>query len=51
MVASLDGSELALSDMTKAEAAQCVANWIHHVPVTRATWPKGLPKPDRSDWR
>jgi hypothetical protein len=51
MVASLDGSELALSDMTKAEAAQCVANWIHHVPVTRATWPTDFPTPDRSDWR
>jgi hypothetical protein len=53
---SADGSEAFLTGMTKAEAAQCAANWVHHFPTGKADdgqrwWGGVLPKPDRSDWR
>lgn len=55
MFAGLDDSDLALAGWTREEAAQCLANWVHHFPVGRddkgRTWPATtLPKPDRSDW-
>ena len=55
MFAGLEDSDLALTGWTREEAAQCLANWVHHFPVGRneagRTWPATtLPKPDRSDW-
>jgi hypothetical protein len=45
----LDG--VGLKGVSQEDAAKCVAQWLHHLPVDRARWPKELPKPDRSDWR
>jgi hypothetical protein len=46
----LDGT-IVLEGMTREEAGQNLANWIHHLPVRRQDWPAELPKPDRSNWR
>jgi len=45
----LDG--VGLKGVSQDEAARIVSQWLHHLPVDRARWPKELPKPDRSDWR
>lgn len=48
----LDG--VGLKGIDRDEAAQVVANWLHHLPVDQAWFVsnmKYLPKPDRSDWR
>jgi hypothetical protein len=55
MFASLDPSDAALAGWTKDEAAQCLANWVHHFPTGKANgkrdWPATtLAKPQRSDW-
>lgn len=55
MFSNLDPSDAALTGWTKAEAAQCLANWVHHFPTGsengKRTWPAAtLPKPQRSDW-
>lgn len=56
MVANLDGSELALTAMTKEEAAVAASQWIHHLPAGnredgKRWWAEGLPRPVRSDWK
>jgi hypothetical protein len=52
---SADGSEAFLAGMTKTEAAECLASWLHHIPARNDAgdgWAVGiLPVPDRSDWR
>ena len=45
---------LSLPGLSKDEK-QMVANWVHHLPTGGGTgsarrWPKGAPKPQRSDW-
>lgn len=55
VIEAADGSEAFMSCMTKAEAAECVAQWIHHLPGGRENgkrwWGGILPRPNRSDWR
>lgn len=37
------------------EAKEIAAHWVHHLPTGKEDgarwWPKGLPRPNRSDWR
>jgi hypothetical protein len=50
-----DGSEAFRAVMSKEDAMQTVAQWVHHLPTGstdgRRNWPSSLPRPDRSDWR
>lgn len=39
-----------LEGLDPAEAAQTLANWLHHLP-TGGNWPTDLPLPTRSEWR
>jgi hypothetical protein len=50
IIENSDGSEAFLAGMSKEEAAQVLANWIHHLPLD-GEMPGTLPKPDRSDWK
>lgn len=50
--ADLADDSPALAGLSRAEAGQTMANWVHHLPANRETWAASeLPTPDRSDWR
>ncbi|HLY75921.1 MAG TPA: hypothetical protein VKU80_17510 [Planctomycetota bacterium] len=48
---SPDAAAILAGFATAPEIAQCVAQWLHGMPVDRARFLKVLPRPDRSDWR
>lgn len=53
---SWDEDGIAAAGMSKADAAQAAANWLHHLPTGTNSdgsrnWPGVLPRPERSDWK
>lgn len=55
MVKGLDESDAALSGLSREEAAQFVANWLHSLPTGGRDgarwWGTELPKPATADWK
>jgi hypothetical protein len=50
-----DGSEAWAAGMSREEAEQKIANWLHHLPTGGAGadrfWPEGFTRPSQSDWQ
>jgi hypothetical protein len=55
MVANLDESDAALSGLSREEAGQFVANWLHSLPTGgrdgERWWETELPRPATADWK
>lgn len=50
--AELPDDSAIFASLTRAEAGQTMANWVHHLPANREIWAESdLPTPERSDWK